>query len=194
MSLSTRTIYVLFILAVLSACAAIIVPLEHKYATDPLQKASRGEISALSDLSLIRAGNAQRALAALRARSSSESVIRDFTLRPTRINAEIVNPADGTEHDMGVDVGFGVSDDVSDASSDYGVTFRNLDVTVPERMVRAVLADLHRPESDVDYVTAAVPSSADSKLEWLLFLQHGRIRDRTWRADADGSNLRRNGT
>ena len=61
-------------------------------------------------------------------------------------------------------------------------------------MTRAVLKELGRPESDVDYVVASIPSTESSELEWLLYLQHGRIRDRTWRADADGSNLRRNGT
>lgn len=195
MSLSTRTIYVLFILAVLSACAAIIVPLEHKYATDPVQKASRGEITALDGLSLIRVANAQNALNAVAAKSQAESVVQNLVIRPTRMDLEVVVPADGSEHDYEVDPAFGVhADDVRDATSDHGTSFRTFDMTVPERMARAVLKQLGRPEGDVDYIVASIPSSADDQLEWLLYLQHGRIRDRVWRANADGSDLRRNGT
>ena len=182
----------LFVVAVISACAAVIVPLEHKYATDPVQKAARGEISALGDLSLIRADNAARALAAVQAKSPAESRVQDLTLRPTHADIDVVVPADGSEHRWLVDVGFNAADDTSDATQDYGKTFRQFDMTVPERITRAVLAQLHRPESDVDYITTIITQD-DPSFRWELFLQHGRIRDRTWLANADGSDLHRNG-
>ena len=190
-----RTIYLLFIAAVLAACAAIIVPLEKHNADDPVQKAQRAEITTLSDLPMLRAANAQRALDAVRAKSPAESVVQDLDIRPTSLSMEVVVPDDGTEHDYTVDPAFGVhADEPRDASSDYGLTFRKIDLTVPERITRSVLSQLHRPESDFNYILASIPSSAESKPEWILYLQHGRIRDRVWRADFDGSHLRRNGT
>ena len=190
-----RTIYLLFIAAVISACAAVIVPTEKKYADDPVQKAARGEITPLGELSLIRAANAQRALDGVRERLPAEVVVQDVVLRPGRIDVEAVVPADGTEHDFAVDPGFGIHPaEVTDASNDYGVTFRQLDMRVPEAMARAVLAQLEREESDLDYIVASTPSSEGQTLQWLLYLKHGRIRDRVWRANGDGSNLRRNGT
>lgn len=183
----------LFTLAVLSACAAVIVPTEAHYASDPVEKASRGEIGGLDALSLLRADRATAALEAIRAGSPAESRVQDLTLYPTQMSAQVVVPADGSERNVGVDVALKAHfDDPRDASSDYGVTFRRFDMTVPEAMARAVLARLHRPESDLLYATASI-SSSDSSYTWSLFLQHGRIRDRQWTADADGSNLKRPG-
>lgn len=182
----------LFTLAVISACAAVIVPTEAHYASDPVQKASRGEIGGLDALSLLRAERAAAALEAIRAGSPAESRVQSLTVRPTQVDAEVVVPADGSERDANVDVALKAHfDDPRDASSDYGVTFRRFDMTVPEAMTRAVLARLHRPESDIDYVTASI--SSDGSYTWSLFLQHGRIRDRHWTADADGANLKRPG-
>jgi hypothetical protein len=190
-----RTIYLLFIAAVLAACAAVIVPLEKQYTDDPVQKANRGEISPLSDLSMLRAGNAQRALEAIRAKSPVESRVQSLTLRPTQVDATVVVPADGTQHDFLVDPAFHIdAREPRDASTDYGMTFRRFDLSVPEGMIRAVLTELDRSERDVAYVSASIPSDEHTKQEWLLYLEHGRIRDRVWRADGDGSHLRRNGT
>lgn len=41
---------------------------------------------------------------------------------------------------------------------------------------------------------AGIPASAGAELTWLLYLKGGRVRDRGWTADANGTNVRRNGT
>jgi hypothetical protein len=184
----------IFIVLVFGASAAVVLPQEQKYADDPLQKVIRGEVDGLSELSLLRADHARRALEEVRKRSPSESLIQDLTIRPTFMRMSVEVPADGSLHAYTVGVGFKVeADEPRDASSDYGLTFRRVDMSVPERMATIVLDQLHRPTSDIDYVVLSI-SSGETEPDWLLFLKHGRVRDRTWRASSDGTNIRRNGT
>lgn len=193
-ALSDRVVLALFIAVVAGGCAAIWVPLERHYTNDPVERARRGEVTGLHELSMLRADNAVRAIALVKDRSPAEVRVQTLTLRPTAITMTVVEPGNGTERDFGVDPGFHVSGgEPGDASSDYGVTFRALDGTVPERMARIVLEETHRDASDIEYASAST-SSTGEPVQWLLYLKGGRIRDRVWRAEADGSNVRRNGT
>lgn len=192
--LSDRAVLGVFVALVLAACAVVVVPLEQRFADDPVEKARRGEVTGLHELSMLRAGNARRAVDEVRRRSPAEVRVQSLTLRPAGASLTVVEPANGSEREFEVDPGFGVAaGEAGDASSDYGVTFRALDAGVPERMIRIVLDQLHRDAETVDYVAAAI-SSGGAPLQWLLYLEGGRIRDRVWRAEADGTNVRRNGT
>lgn len=192
---SPRIVLLIFIVLVFGACAAVIVPLERHYADDPLEKARRGEIEGLDPLSMLRAANATHALREVAERSPAEVRIQDLTIRPASVALSVEIPAEGSRRTFTVDPGFGVSaGNPTDASSDSGATFRGIDGGAPERMALIVLGRLHRPAEALDYVVASIPVSAGDKLSWLLFLKGGRVRDRAWRADADGANVRRNGT
>jgi hypothetical protein len=191
--MSNRMVLAVWIAVVVAACAAVVVPLEAKYTDDPVERARRGEVTGLHELSMLRAENAVRALELVRERTPSEVRVQSFVLRPIRVDATIVEPGTGREFRYEVDPGFHVSGgEPGDASADYGVTFSKVDASVVEKVVRAVLAEVDRPATDVDYAVASI-SSTDQPLQWLVFLKGGRIRDRTWIADADGSNVRRNG-
>lgn len=193
--LTPRVVVLVFIVLVFGACAAVVVPLEQHYANDPLEKARRGEVDGLDPLSMLRAANTRRALREVAKRSPSEVRIQSLTIRPTSVDLSVEVPAEGSRRTFTVDPGFGVSSgDPSDASSDSGVTFRRLDGGVPERMARIVLDQVRRPAAALDYVIAGIPSSAGAGLTWQLYLKGGRVRDRAWTADADGTNVRRNGT
>jgi hypothetical protein len=191
---SDRYVLGIFVAVVAGGCAAIWAPLESHYANDPVEKARRGEVTGLGPLSLLRATNATRALEEVRRRSPAEVRVQTLSFRPAQVYATVVEPGTGEERDYSVDPGFNVSGgEAEDASSDHGVTFRAVDAGVPERMARAVLAQTHRDEDDIDYVSASTSSTGEPH-QWLLYLKSGRIRDRVWRAEADGSNVRRNGT
>lgn len=194
MRLSDRNVLLIFVLLVLGGTALIWIPLERHYRDDPAEKASRGEITGLKPGSLLLAANARRAIDAIRSRSDAESRVQSLSLRPTYVAATVVVPADGTEHDFRVDPSFAVdADPPDDASSDDGASFARIDPAAPERMARTVLAQLHRDDADLDY--AAMSSSpTDRTITWSLYLKHGRIRDRTWVADAHGGHVKRIGT
>lgn len=192
--MSDRVILGVFIALVAGGCALIWAPLESHYANDPFEKARRGEIRGLDELSMLRAGNAVRALEEVRRRAPVEVRIQTLTFRPTSVLISIVEPGTGEDRDYDVDPAFRVGGgEPSVASSDYGATFRAIDASVPERMAREVLALTHRDADEIDYVSAATSSTGDP-VQWLLYFASGRIRDRVWRAEADGSNVRRNGT
>ncbi|MFL5844954.1 MAG: hypothetical protein ACJ762_09700 [Solirubrobacteraceae bacterium] len=194
LALSDRTVLGVFIAVIAAGCAAIWVPLERHYTNDPVERARRGEVTALHELSMLRADNAVRAVRLVEERSPAEVRVQTLTIRPTALTMTVVEPGNGTERDWGVDPGFHVGGgEAEDASSDYGVTFRALDLTVPERMARTVLDQTHRNPRDIEYASAAT-SATGEPVQWLLYLAGGRIRDRVWRADADGSHVRRNGT
>jgi hypothetical protein len=191
--MSDRVVLGLFMAVVVAASAAVVVPLEQDYARDPVEKARRGEVTGLHELSMLRSPHAARALELIRERSPSEVRVQSLVIRPVTVSATIVEPGTGREWDFDVDPGFHVAGgEPSDASSDYGVTFRSIDAGVIEPLVRAVLDRTGKPADDVEYVAAAM-SSTGEPMQWLVYLRGGRIRDRVWRADADGSNLRRNG-
>jgi hypothetical protein len=191
---SDRTLLAGLLAVVLGATALIWIPLERHYANDPAEKARRGEVTGLGELSMVRSTNATAAVEEMRRRSPAESRVQNLVLRPTSVDATVVVPADGTGRTFSVTPGLHVAAaKPTPASSDYGVTFRRIDATVPETMARSVLGELHRDEGDLDYVVASV-SSTGGPMEWLLYLKSGRIRDRAWRAEADGGHLRRNGT
>jgi hypothetical protein len=191
---SDRFVLGTFTAVVLAASTAVVVPLDRHYADDPVEKAQRGEVRGLDALSMFRAANLQRALSAVAAKSPAEVVVQDLTVRASSLELTIEEPANGTRRRIAVDVGFGVHiGDPDDASSDEGVTFRQLDAGVPERMIGEVLARVHRPASDVSYVSPSI-SSSEPRIQWLVYFESGRIRDRIWRADGNGNNVRRNGT
>lgn len=194
MRLSDRTVLTIFVVLVLGVTALIWIPLERHYANDPAERASRGEITGLSDGSLLLAANARRALAEIRKRSARGSVVQNLSIRPTYVASTVVVPADGSEHDFRVDPSFHVDAGApGDATSDDGVAFPRIDTAAPERMARTVLAELHRDDADLDYAAmSAFPG--EKAVTWSLFLKHGRIRDRTWIADAHGEHVKRSGT
>lgn len=194
MRLTDRAVLAIFAVLVLAGCAAVLVPLERENTNDPVERARRGEITGLHELSMLRGENAVRAIDEIRRRSPAEVRVQSLTLRPVAAQLTVVEPANGTQRDWEVVPGIEVSGgEVENASTDYGVTFRAIDATMPERLARAVLDKLNRDPADLDYISAAISSSGDP-LQWLVYLKSGRVSDRIWRADADGANLRRNGT
>lgn len=187
--MSDRTILALFAVVAMAAGAAVIVPL-HKHFAD--QKANAAQATGLRSRSLLLAANVQHVLDEVSRQSPAGALVQDLDLHPADVIVNVEDPAKGTLQTFELDSSGKVSPGgVSDATSDYGVRFGQIDPAVPERVARAVLARAHRTDDAIDYVTASI--SPPHTLHWVVALQHGPVRDRMWIADADGTHVRRNG-
>jgi hypothetical protein len=178
----------LFVLATLAASAFVLAGAERDALHDPKQKAARGEIQGLSELSLLREQNLRRALAKVAA--GRFPLVSNIRVAADRVNVS-VRDADGFRRYLTIDPGLGVTSSDVGVGEDYAIAATELDAGAPERMARAVAARTGYGPDAVDY--AVLAPSKGSEQSWYMFLKQGPARVRQWTAAADGSDLRKPG-
>ena len=182
-------ILLLFTILTLAASAYVLVGEERDAVDDPKEKAARGEVTGLDELSLVREVNLRRALR--KVGEGSYPRISNIRVAPERLNATAEND-EGDQKILTIDPGLGVEEQDFGTSSGTGTaSAAEIDARGPERMARAVAERTELPLDAIDYVTASF--SGGGPPTWFLALEDGPARDRQWIAAADGSDLRRSG-
>ena len=182
-------ILLLFTILTLAVSAYVLGGEERDAVDDPKEKAARGEVTGLDELSLVREANLRKALAKV----SEGSYTRISTIRvaPERLNLTAEN-AEGERKILTIDPGFGIEEqDFGTSSGTTTVSAAEIDARGPERMARAVAERTEQPLDAIDY--AAASYSTGGPQTWFLALDQGPARDRQWIAAADGSDLHRSG-
>lgn len=178
----------LFLVATLAASAFVLHRAEANAVKDPKQKAARGEISGLSDLSLVRPENLRKALA--KVNDGRYPLISNIRVAPDRINLS-VRDKDGYRKYLTIDPGFGVSTSDAGVGEDYAVHSESINAEAPQRMLKAIVAKSGLTTGAFDY--AATSFSENSKTTWYVAMKRGPARVRQWIGEADGSDIRRPG-
>ena len=178
----------LFLIATVAASALVLRSAEADAVKDPKQKAARGEISGLSDLSLVRPENLRKALAKVDA--GKYPLIMNVRVAPDRVNV-FVRDKDGYRKYLQIDPAFGVQTNDANVGEDYAVHSESVNVEAPQRMLKAVVAKTGLTPAALDY--ASLSFSENSKPTWYMAMKTGPARVRQWIAEADGSDIRRPG-
>jgi hypothetical protein len=180
-------ILLLFTLVTIGVTTWVLVTAEQDAVDDPVEKAARGEIDGLDDLSMLREENLRRALDDIA--DSDYPLVTSMRVDPERINAT-VRDSDGIRKVFNIDAGFDVDESDFGAGEDEALAAANVNAAGPERMIETVVKRTDREAEDVDYVALSVSGNDTS---WLLYIDEGPARDRQWAAAADGSDVRRPG-
>ena len=178
----------LFLVATLAASALVLHKAEADAVKDPKQKAARGEITGLSQLSLVRAENLRKALA--KVNQGKYPLISNIRVAADRINLS-VRDKDGYRKYVTIDPGFGVKMSDAGVGEDYAVHTESINVEAPQRMLKAVIAKTGLTGGAFDY--AATSFSENSKTTWYMAMKRGPARVRQWVAEANGSDVRKPG-
>jgi len=178
----------LFLVLTLAASAFVLHRAQANTVDDPKQKAARGEIAGLSDLSLVRAENLRKALAKVSA--GKYPLVSNIRVAPDRINLS-VRDKDGYRRYLTIDPALGVSSSDAGVGEDYAVTTEAIDVNAPERMLKVVVAKTGLTPAALDYAAAAF--SENSKTTWYMAMKKGPARGRQWIGESNGSDVRRPG-
>jgi hypothetical protein len=181
-------ILALFAVLTLAAAAWVLVRAADHIQHDPVQKAARGEVKGLVQLSLVREPNLRRVLAKVAA--GSRPLVTDIRVAPDRVNVT-VRDADGSRKLLNIDPGFGVKESDFGVGDDPAVTTAKIDAAAPERMVRAVAERTGLGTDAIDYVTMSFSGSGEHN--WFMALKKGPARTRQWIAAANGTDLRKPG-
>ncbi|MEX2195516.1 MAG: hypothetical protein WD844_09550 [Thermoleophilaceae bacterium] len=182
-------ILALFTVLALAASAFVLVSEESDAVDDPVQKAARGEIAALGELSLLRERNLRRALDTIEA--GPYPLIETIHVSAGEVRAT-VRDADGIRRVLLIDAGFDTDERDFGTGTGEAVSPAEVDAGAPERMVREIVRRLGVSAEDVDYVTASFSNRATGP-RWYMPLTTGPARERQWIAEADGGELRRPG-
>lgn len=177
-----------FAILTIAVSAFVLVREEDQAVKDPAQKAARGEVTGLGELSLLREPNLRRALAKVAA--GPRPLVSNIRVSPDRVDV-IVRDADGSRNVLSIDPALGVKERDFGVGDDAAVTTERLDAGAPERMVRAVAERTGLGATAVDYVTMSF--SGIGAPSWYMALDKGPARTRQWIAAADGSDLRKPG-
>jgi hypothetical protein len=180
-------ILLLFTVVTLGIATWVLVNAEQDAVDDPVEKAARGEIDGLDDLSMLREENLRRALDDIA--DSDYPLVTSMRVDPERINAT-VRDSDGIRKVFNIDAGFDVDESDFGAGEDEALVATDVNASGPERMIETVTERTDREPEDVDYVALSVSGDDPS---WLLYIDEGPARDRQWAAAADGSDVRRPG-
>lgn len=181
---------ILLIFTVLTVAASVLVL--HSAAAnsekDPLQKAARGEIQGLDQLSFFRAANLRKALA--KVADGRWPLIISVRVAADRVDVT-ARDKDGFRKFLSIDPAYKV--DVSDdnVGEDQAVSASQIDTGAPERMIRAVTERTHMSATAVDYLVTDADNQTDSA--WYMSLDQGPARVRQWVATRTGTDLRHPG-
>ena len=181
-------ILVLFTIATLLISAIVLHNAAAKSANDPVQKAARGEIKGLDDLSFFRAANLQKALA--KVSDGRWPLIISVRVAADRVDVT-ARDRDGFRKFLSIDPAYkvGVSDD--NVGEDTAITASHIDTGAPERMIRAVTERTHMSANAVDYLVTDADNEPDTA--WYMFLDQGPARVRQWVGTKTGTDLRHPG-
>jgi hypothetical protein len=181
-------ILLLFAVLTLAASAFVVTRAADKLEHDPSQKASRGEVRGLDELSLLRAANLRRALT--KVADGPYPLISNLRVSAARVDVT-ARDNDGTRKLLSIDPGFKVTTNDFGVGEDPAVRPSRIDLAAPERMVRSVAERTRLGAEAVDYVTITFAGSGVHN--WYMSLNQGPARVRQWIAEPDGSDLRKPG-
>jgi hypothetical protein len=181
-------ILLLFALITIAASAFVLWNAEQAAVDDPKQKAARGEVTGLDELSMIREANVQRALDEVEA--SDWPLVRNIRIAPTSIDIQ-ASDSDGIGRNMTFDPAFEVTETDGGASTVNAKPASKIDAAAPERAIRGAAERAGLDTDEIDYVTTTFIIDSDS--DWSLFFKSGPAKDRHWIAEPDGTDVRRPG-
>lgn len=141
----------LFVVAFFAAFAVLFTAEERHRLNDPVQKASRGEITAASGESLLRATNLRKALTAAKAKVPSNVTVESVRITPSRIDITVAQP-DGAQFELAVDPSMEVQKDDYPAAEPEGIPFSKIPTAVPERLLGTIERKLGLKPADLDYL------------------------------------------
>lgn len=141
----------LFVLAFIAAFAVLFYGEEQRRLNDPVEKASRGEITATGGESLLKAANLRKAISAARASVPSNVTVESMRLTPSRIDITVAQP-DGAQYELAVDPAFHVDKDDYPASEPEGISFSRIPADVPQRLLGTIERKLNLKPANLDYL------------------------------------------
>jgi hypothetical protein len=183
-----RLILIVFTIATLVISALVLHNAATKAATDPVQKAARGEIQGLDELSFYRAANFKKALA--KVSSSRWPLIISVRLAAARVDVT-ARDRDGYRKYLSINPAYKMDVSDNDVGEDKAIGAAQIDTGAPERMIRAVSERTHMSPDAVNYLVTDADNDKDSA--WYMFLNQGPARVRQWTATSNGSDLRHPG-
>jgi hypothetical protein len=183
-----RLILIVFTIATLAISALVLHSAATKSATDPVQKAARGEIKGLDELSFYRAANFKKALA--KVSSSRWPLIISVRLAAARVDVT-ARDRDGYRKYLSINPAYKVDISDNDVGEDKAIAASAIDTGAPERMIRAVSERTRMSPDAVNYLVTDADNDKDSA--WYMFLDQGPARVRQWTATATGTDLRHPG-
>lgn len=181
-------ILLIFTLLTLAASGYVIATNEHDALHDPTQKAARGEVKGLSELSLLREENLRKALA--KVADGKHPLINSIRVSAERVDFTVLD-SDGYRKLVHIDPAFKVTEDDFGVGEDTSVRASQIDAAAPERIVRALGERTRLGEEAIDYVTTSF--SGSPPYTWYASLDEGPARVRQWIAAPDGSDIRKPG-
>lgn len=185
---SEGLVLLLFAIVTMAASAFVLWNTEQASVDDPKQKAARGEVRGLDELSMIREPNVQRALDHVE--GSEFPLVRNIRIAPTSIDIQ-ASDSDGIGRNMSFDPAFEVIESDGGASTVNALAAAKIDAAAPERAIRGAAERAGLDTEDIDYVTTTF--IIDSNSDWSLFFKSGPAKDRHWVAEPDGTDVRRPG-
>lgn len=141
----------LFVVAFFAAFAVLFSAEEERRMNDPVEKASRGELTPASRESMLKTANLRRALNAVKAQSPAGATVESMRIEPARVDIKVAR-RDGSQIEFSVDPSFSVDKDDYPASEPQGIPFSRVPVGVPERLIRTIEAKLKLRPANLDYL------------------------------------------
>src|SRR3954463_7661259 len=163
-----RLILFVFTIATLLISALVLHSAATKSATDPVQKAARGEIQGLDELSFFHEANFKKALA--KVSWSRWPLIISVRLAAARVDVT-ARDKDGYRKFLSINPAYKLSVTDDNVGEDKAVTAAQIDTTAPERMIRAVTERTRMSADAVDYLVTDADNAKDSG--WYMFLDQG---------------------
>jgi hypothetical protein len=181
-------ILLLFTLVTLAASGFLLYSEEQKALDDPAQKAARGDVQGLDELSLVREKNFRRVLSEVK--STDWPRVSNVRLAPEEASIT-AQDADGIQRVLTYDPGFEQVDRDFGTSTNRAVPTSAIDPGAPERMVRAAIEKSGQEEDALDYVTTTFLTQR--RPTWTIAFDQGPARNRLWIAEYNGRDVRRVG-
>jgi hypothetical protein len=181
-------ILLVFTILTLAVTAFVLWSDEQSAADDPKQKAARGEVRGLDELSMIREPHVKRVLDEVE--QSEWPLIRNIRISPISVDVQ-ASDKDGIGRNMTFDPTFKVTESEGGVSTVNAIPAAKIDPGAPELAVRGAAEHAGVSVDAVDYVTNAYIIDSDS--DWFVALKEGPAKDRQWVAEPDGRDVRRPG-
>jgi hypothetical protein len=183
-----RLILLLFTILTVAASAFVLHRSADSAVQDPIQKAARGEIQGLDELSFLRAENLRKALAKVSA--GRWPLVISVRVAAARVDVT-ARDRDGYRKYLSINPALELNVQDNNVGEDKAVAVSRIDVTAPQRMIRAVTERTHMSADAVDYLVTDADNDKDNG--WYMFLDKGPARVRQWVATSNGSDLRHPG-
>lgn len=181
-------ILLIFTVLTVAASALVLHSAASKSETDPLQKAARGEIQGLDELSFFHAANLRKALA--KVSDGRWPLIISVRLASDRVDVT-ARDRDGYRKYLSINPAYKVDISDDNVGEDKAIRASQIDTAAPERMIRAVAERTRMSPNAVDYLVTDADNEKDAA--WYMFLDQGPARVRQWVTSSSGTDLRHPG-